>query len=103
MVLKEKHLDQRVRRALSLTPILLDKKEIIVTELAQIIYELSETGVDREESIEESLSATLENIEKSIEESTESIISSDVIEEVREAVAENNILQRIITAKVTDQ
>ena len=34
VVLKEKYLDQRVRRALSLAPILLDKEEIIVTELA---------------------------------------------------------------------
>ena len=57
-----------------------------------MIYELSEIGVDREESIEESLSATLGNIEESIEESTESIISLDVIGEVREAIVENNVL-----------
>ena len=68
-----------------------------------MIYELSETGVDREESIEESLSATLGDVEESIEESTESVTSLDVIGEVREAVAENSVLQRIMTAKVTGQ
>ena len=68
-----------------------------------MIYELSETGVDGEESIEESLSATLGNIEESIEESTESVTSSDVIGEIREAVAEDNVLQRIMTAKATGQ
>ena len=86
-----------------MTPILLDKEEITVTELAQIIYELSEIGIDKEESIKESLSIIPENIEKSIEESTESITSLDVIGEVRKAIAENNVLQRIITVKTIGQ
>ena len=68
-----------------------------------MIYELSETGVDREESIEESLSATLGDVEESIEESTEPIISSDVIGEMREAVAEDDMLQHIMIVKATDQ
>ena len=65
-----------------------------------MIYELSEIGVDGEESIEESLSATSGDVEESIEESTEPVISLDVIGEVREAVAENNVLQRIMIVKV---
>ena len=68
-----------------------------------MIYELSEIGVDREKSIEESLSAILGDIEESIEESTEPVISLDIIGEVREAVAENGVLQRIMIVKATGQ
>ncbi len=54
VMLKPRHLDDGIRQAVNLAPMLLDEREISVPELASMMYDLCETGIGDEESLEES-------------------------------------------------
>ncbi len=87
-MLKPKHLDKGIRNAIDLAPILLDEKETTVPELASIIYDLCETGIDSEESLEESIVP---------------VTNSDLIAQVREVYRGDKIIQRVMAAKAAGQ
>ncbi len=103
VMLKSKHLDEGVRRAIDLTPMLLDEREISVPELASMIYDLCETGVDNEESLEESLPNISGPVEESLEESTAPVTSPDVLTQVSQAYGEDTVVQRIMESKIAGQ
>ncbi len=88
LMLKPKHLDKGIRNAIDLAPMLLDEKETTVPELASMIYDLCETGIDSEESLEES---------------TVPVTNSDLMAQVREAYGGDEIIQRVMAAKAAGQ
>ena len=84
IILKHNHLDEGVRNAIGLATMLLDEREISAPQLASMIYDLCETGIGDEESLEES---------------TGPVTNSDLLTQVRDAYIDDEILQRIMTAK----
>ena len=71
MLLKNKHSDKGVKQTLNLAPLLLDDVPYAVSNIAAMVYEFSERGIDGEEYIKESLSTALDiPVEESLEEST---------------------------------
>lgn len=102
-MLKEKHLEKGIRNAIDLAPMLLDEQEISITEFASMVYDLCETGVTGEESVEESSYHVSGNAEESEEELVNPVAQKDLMTQLKEVYGEDDILQRIIAAKVFGQ
>ena len=93
MLLKQNHLDAGIQQALNLAPLILDEVHCSVPRLAAMIYDLSERGVDDEESIEESLSTTPGlTAEKSTKESAaDPLLGTEIIPLVRDAYEKDDV------------
>ena len=112
ILLKPQHLEKGIQQAVHLAPLLLDEATISVHELAAMIYDLSEEGVDGEESQEESSPTNLESrpessVEESREESTEDSVTQSTptvlgpsVEESREESTETTLTEAEIVAQI---
>ena len=103
-IIRDYNLSRGMRPALQLAAILLDELEYKVSHLAALIYDLSEGGSGGEEPIEESSSDTPEGRppeEELIEESSDGppTTGPDIMQRVRAAYENDDIVQRIIQAK----
>ena len=103
VLLKEKHLEEGVRNAVDLAPLLLDEEEMTVPKLAQMMYDLCETGAGDGESLEEPLPVSPGSVGESLEEPTAPVATSELIEQVKEAHRDDELVQRIIDAKNSGQ
>ena len=101
VLLKDKNLEEGVRNAISLAPMLIDEEAMSVPTLAQMLYELCETGTGDEESFEESSSVASGPVEESSEESIVPVADPDLIQQVVQAHRYDELVKRIIDAKTT--
>ena len=92
VMLKRENLDEGVRRAVNLAFMLLNEQEISVPELASMMYDLCETGIDNEESLKESLSDASRLVEKSLKESTTPVTTSDLLIAMKEEYEKDNVV-----------
>ena len=103
VLLKDRHLEEGIKNAIDIAPMLLDEEEMSVPRLAQMMYELCETGVGDEESLEESSPAASGAAEESLEESVAPVATSDLIQQVMDAHQEDDFVQRVIAAKAAGE
>ena len=74
-----------------MTSILLDKREVFISKIVLIIYNLSEIDINNKKSLEELLSTISKYIKKSLEELIVFVIE-DIILRIREVYKENSII-----------
>ena len=106
-LLKDKCLDSEVRKAIALTSMLLNEATENVVKIATMIYDLSEEELlEGEESLQNRPTEPLEGQSqvRSHAESSEALITtqSDIMKRIIAAYSHDEVLQRIIKAKLTD-
>lgn len=103
VMLKRENLDEGIMQAVNLAPMLLDEKEISVLELASMIYDFCETGINGEESLEELSPDASGSAEESLEESAAPVTSSELVDQVKDKYQSDDIVLRIMAAKTANQ
>ena len=76
---KDKHLNIKIKNAINLIFIFLDKREILIIEFIFIIYNLYKINMNNKKSLKKSLSRISRNIEELLKELINFIIKKNLI------------------------
>ena len=103
IILKRKNLDEKIKQTINLAFILLNEKEISVFKFISIIYDLCETNINNEKSLKKSSFDISKFVEKLLKKSAIFVTNSKLMNEIKKKYQNNDIVQRIITAKIANQ